>query len=176
MIQLDYQGDNPRWGKSGIAFSGWGQYAHTLGYLANIIHYRNSPAFKPIMGKWDKKIEVHIEDNEKQGAWGKEGRIQYYGMKNDMKLEFPDLYKCKSAGNDGISLRFNSNEYIYSLVNDLHFSRSKTPGRTTADIFPPFTEPYDRVWGILEMHLQELGMSDMQLHEVKDCFKRGWNK
>lgn len=176
MIRLDYQRDSSRWGSTGIVFHSWEQYALTLGYLSNIIHYRNSPAFKPILEKWDRKIEVHVEENERTGIRGKEGGIYYFGLKNDMKAEFPDLYKCKSAGDDGITLKFCSTEFIYSLVNDYHFSIYKAPENTVTDIFPPLTEPYDQIWNVLEMYLLEEGMEQEELQSVKKSYKDGWNK
>ena len=175
MIRLDYRNDNPRWGQAGIIFSSWEQYALTLGYISNVVHYRNSPVFRSVIGKWDKKIEIQAESTSKQEIWGKAGGILYYGAKSDIKKEFPDLYKCKSKGEDGTTFRFNSDDYMYSLVNDYHFSLTPKEGGA-ADIFPPFSEAYDSVWEILERHLQKLAMPDEQIRAVKRCFRTGWEK
>jgi hypothetical protein len=171
MIQLDYQTNNPRWGWSGIWFNTWEGYALTLGFLANINHYRNY-SFST-SGPWDSIIELHVEGNNIQGAWGKEGRIQYYGTDNAIKTEFVELYNVKSAGNSGITWRFNSNDYMYSLVYDYNFIVKTFQGYTTADIFPPVNDPYNSVWSILEKHLKVM---KVDIVNIKFFYDSGWNK
>ena len=68
MITLNYKTRNPRWGLSGIEFQNWENYSFVLGYLSNLEHYinfnkRSSRAY----------ISVHIEINDRQGDWNKEG-------------------------------------------------------------------------------------------------------
>lgn len=172
MIQLNYQTDNPRWGWSGVKFMSWEGYAKSLGYLANVSHYRNNP----VTGNSYGLIELHVERNDVQGAWGKEGRIHYYGNDAFLNLEFPDWYNCKSEGVGNITSRINSNDYMYSLVNDFGFQVNIYAGFTTADIFPPITALF-YVWNCLMMHLvQNVGMNLADIQRISQFYLAGWNK
>ena len=131
MIKLDYQTNNPRWGLSGIRYSSWEDYAFALGFLSNIRHYNNKYNGNTAL------IDVHFEGNDLQGAWGKEGRIHYYGDLSFLRNYFPDWNNNKSAGVGRITCRINSNDYIYSLIFDYGFNVVKYHGYTTRDIFPP---------------------------------------
>lgn len=95
MITLDYTTYNPRWKHSGIRYSSWEAFAFALGYLANRLHYRNIND--------SGLIELHFESNDNQGAWGKEGRIHYYGERAYLSSEFLDWYNAKSAGVNNIT-------------------------------------------------------------------------
>ena len=92
-----------------MAYASWERFAFALGYLANEAHYRN---------KNDRGlIELHFESNDVQGAWGKEGRIQYYGKENYLALRLADWYYTKSAGNGSITCRMTIWESkIYSDI------------------------------------------------------------
>lgn len=131
MVKLDYRTNNPRWGLKGIKFCSWESYSVTLGYLSNPFHYSN---LYPVSQYAN--VSLHIEGNDEQGAWDKEGRIHYYGRLSDLKTKFEDLANCRSAGNGRITCRINSNGYILSLINDHNFKVVKCEGHTTANIFP----------------------------------------
>lgn len=168
MIKLDYRTNNPRWGISGIEYSSWEDFAFALGYLANKIHYRNLRS--------NGLIELHFEGNDQQGAWGKEGRIHYYGTEAYLASAFPDWYNAKSAGNGNIIYRINSNDYMYSLVYDFRFEVRRYIGYTTADIFPPANDAFDNVWNILEDYLERAGYSDREIDGICGCYESGWNE
>lgn len=168
MIQLDYKTDNPRWGWSGVEFTTWEEYVKVLGFLANGAHYRNMNGGAGSL--WTDSIELHVEKNDKQGAWGKEGRIQYYGAETPIRREFPELYACKSAGNGGITYRINSNDYMYSLVTDYGFIVRTNVGYTTADIFPP-DNAYDVVWNIFEIFATRNGLN---INRLQEYYNVGW--
>ena len=74
MVKLDYRTNNPRWGLKGVKFDSWESYSFTLGYLSNPDHYDNLNSYSRYAN-----ISLHIEGNNEQGAWDKEGRIHYYG-------------------------------------------------------------------------------------------------
>ena len=168
MITLDYRTNNPRWGTTGMAYASWERFAFALGYLANEAHYRN---------KNDRGlIELHFESNDVQGAWGKEGRIQYYGKENYLALRLADWYYTKSAGNGSITCRMNSNDYMYSLVHDFGFEEKRYRGYTTADIFPPSSEPYRHVWTVLKNHLRKNGRDDLGIENIFRYYTDGWNE
>ena len=165
MVKLDYQTNNPRWGWTGIEYSSWNNYAFALGYLANELHYRN--ARKSAIGL----IELHFEGNDLQGAWGKEGRIHYYGNLSFLQSNFPDWYSNRSNGNGSITCRINSNDYIYSLINDYFFEVVSTPGFTTKDLFPPYENPYDSVKKIMMYKIP----NNCDREEMSSAFDEGWN-
>lgn len=164
MIQLNYQTNNGRWGWAGIKYSNWVNYAFSLGFLANINHYRNGTG---------ELIEVHIEHNEKQCAWGKEGRIHYYGSEFFLASNLPDWNRCKSAGNGSITCRVNSNSYIYSLIEDYDFIVYSYEGYTTADIFPPKNNAFNHVWNRLFVDLQHKQVKNIA--EIKTAYEKGWD-
>ncbi len=98
MITLDYRTNNPRRGLRGIVFQNWESYSYTLGYLSNLNHYVN---FEPHHHNAD--ISLHIEKNDAQGAWDKEGRIHYYVAIEDLENTLCDLFDCSSAGTRDIT-------------------------------------------------------------------------
>ena len=82
--------------KGQIRFDTENEYYEVLGFLA-----------KP-----DGTISLAWEDNDEQGAWGKEGRIQC--SKNISK--FPDsLSRAFTAGTGNIICRINCNEFVNHL-------------------------------------------------------------
>lgn len=164
MIQLDYQTYNRRWGLSGMRFSNWENYAFALGYLANINHYRCNGGL----------IEVKIEQNDLQGADAKEGRIHFYGYQNYLASVLPDWDNCSSAGNGSITCRMNSNDYIYSLVDDYNFVIQPYIGLTTADVFPPAFGAQQIVWSRLFRYLQHERVEN--LDDIQEAFLNGFNE
>lgn len=167
MITLNYRTDNPRWRISGIEYSSWDNFAFALGYLANEIHYRNLNN--------NGLIELHFERNDEQGAWGKEGRIHYYGTESYLASAFSDWYNAKSAGTSNITYRVNSNGYMYSLVYDFGFEVRTYKEYTTADIFPPSDSAFDNVWNILENYLQQTRHSNIEIDNIRRCYNAGWD-
>lgn len=168
MIVLDYRTINPRWGLSGIEYSSWENYAFCLGYLSNENHYRN------LNGSG--LIDLHIEMNKEQGAWGKEGRIHYYGTESYLASQFADWNDAKSAGTRNITCRINSNDYMYALVNDFGFSVKTYPGYTTADIFPPSVDAFDGIWEVLERHLEYIGCESEEIDCIRESYEEGWDE
>lgn len=160
MIKLDYQTDNPRWGWSGMEFSDWNSFSLIIGFLSNIQHFKG---YGTGLSLWNNSISVHIERNDKQGAWNKEGRIHYYKNYGDLAAYLCDLKVHSSSGNTGITCRINSNGYILSLINDFQFIVRTYTGYSTADIFPP-NDAVIAVKSILENALvnQELSQQEIQ--------------
>lgn len=168
---LDYRTNNPRWGLSGISFSDWDGFALTLGLLSNINHHRNRGTGASI---WANSISIHIERNNDQGAWDREGRIHYYGTSSDLSTNFSDLFNCRSAGNGNITCRMNSNGYIYSLLQDFNFQLIPRTGYLTGDILPPINA-YSTVQTILNNHLVSISLSSNQISSALQQFDIGWN-
>lgn len=166
MVQLDYRTKNPRWGIKGMVFKNWESYSFTLGYLSNLKHYTNTCPHT-----CDADISIHIEANEKQGAWNKEGRIHYYGSIKRLQTTFDDLYVCSSSGKGNVTKRIDSNDYIYSLINDYGFQIQTYPGYTTADVFPPSAD-------IVEHRLRDYlkgKLTDEQINVCVSYFISGYN-
>ena len=167
MVTLNYKTNNPRWGTRGIKFQNWENYSFTLGYLSNPEHYVN---FRPNSPNAD--ISVHVESNNEQGAWNKEGRIHYYGALSDLKNTFEDLFNCSSAGTGNITKRINSNGYILSLINDYNFEVRTYIGYTTADILPPKLEIVENN---LRKHLKNLRLENAHINTCLEVFYDGYN-
>lgn len=168
MVTLDYRTNNPRWGVSGIKFESWESYSFTLGYLSNQRHYRNlSPDSQ------DADISLHIEGNNEQGAWDKEGRIHYYGPLQRLQSTFGDLYACSSAGVGNITKRINSNGYILSLIDDYDFELRTYTGYTTADVFPP--PQAGTVQRLLNRYLIGRNLKNTQIHQCLNLFAAGYD-
>lgn len=167
MVKLDYRTNNPRWGLTGIKFENWESYSFTLGYLSNPAHYDNKHPYAP-----NANISVHIEGNNEQGAWDKEGRIHYYGSLSSLRNTFGDLYACSSAGTGRITKRINSNGYILSLINDYAFKIQTYVGYTTADVFPPEAEVVENH---LRRHLMNRRLTNTQINGCVNSFIAGYN-
>lgn len=167
MIKLNYKTNNPRWGLCGLEFQSWESYSFTLGYLSNPEHYVN---VRPVSLNAD--ISLHIEGNNEQGAWDKEGRIHYYGALSDLKNTFEDLFSCSSAGTRNITRRINSNGYILSLINDYNFEVKTYSGYTTADVFPAELEI---VVNNLKRHFINLDLSNTNINKYINIFYDGYN-
>ena len=167
MVKLDYRTNNPRWGWRGVKFSNWENFSFTLGYLSNPAHYTNiSPHFD------EEDISIHIEGNNEQGAWDKEGRIHYYGSLSRLAANFNDLYACSSSGVGSITKRINSNGYILSLINDFDFEIKTYVGYTTADVFPPSAEIVE---SRLRRHLMNKRLDNSHINSCIDSFVSGYN-
>lgn len=167
MVELDYRTNNPRWGLKGVKFSSWESYSFTLGYLSNPDHYDNLNSYSRYAN-----ISLHIEGNNEQGAWDKEGRIHYYGRLSALEANLRDLNTCSSAGTGRITRRINSNGYLLSLINDYGFEVRTYSGYTTADVFP-----VDKVYIETELrrHLINRHLNNSQINDCLDLFERGYN-
>lgn len=152
MIKLDYRTNNPRHGKSGINFDNWEEYVLVLGFLSNPEHYKGT-------------IKIVIEQNNNDGAWEKEGRIQYFGGEENLKNYLFPLYKCKSAGVGKITCRINSNEYVSHLIKNYNF-KLLFPEKYTSFLEPP-TNSYNYIWN---MFLKE----KPELESLKSKYDEGW--
>lgn len=128
MITLSFPSQSWRWPESGLFFNDWDEYFFTLGYLCNIDHYY-------LLN--DGFITIQIEPNDESGAYGREGRILYYGDDSFLANNFPALDTAKSAGTGKITYRINCNEYVYSLINDFGFTTSTRGNNIVVDVFPP---------------------------------------
>lgn len=92
--------------KGQIQFDTENEYYEVIGFLA----------------KSDGTTSLAWEDNDEQGAWGKEGRIQCY--KNISK--FPNsLNRAFTAGTGSIIRRINCNEFIQHLRDSHGFILGK---------------------------------------------------
>lgn len=167
MVTLDYRTNNPRWGLKGIVFQSWERYSYTLGYLSNPDHYVNIT-----LRQRNADISIHIEGNNEQGAWDKEGRIHYYGLLDDLENNLHDLYDCSSAGTRDVTRRINSNGYILSLIDDYGFEIRTYDGYTTADVFPTNQETIENN---LFYHLQRRQLSNAQINNCLESFREGYD-
>ena len=167
MVKLDYRTNNPRWGLKGVKFDSWESYSFTLGYLSNPNHYDNLNSYSRYAN-----ISIHVEGNNEQGAWDKEGRIHYYGTERSLQNTLEDLYSCSSAGTGRITKRINSNGYILSLINDYDFQVKIYSGYTTADVFPP---DVDIVVNHLRRHLMNKRLTNIQIEFCVNNFVDGYN-
>ena len=167
MVQLDYRTNNPRWGLKGIQFASWESYSFTLGYVSNPAHYANLN-----VGARCAKISLHVEGNNEQGAWDKEGRIHYYGELPALAKNLEDLAACGSAGTGTITRRINSNGYLYSLINDYDFEVRTYAGYTTADVFPADKAVIENK---LRKHLMNRRLTNTQINVCLELFERGYD-
>lgn len=167
MVTLDYRTNNPRWGLKGILFQSWASYSLVLGYLSNPAHHTD------LSSGSQAQVSLHIEGNNEQGAWDKEGRIHYYGSLSNLTSRFPDLADCSSAGTGRITKRINSNGYLLSLINDYRFKIRTHAGYTTADVIPP-PDP-SSVEHELRRHLMNMGLPNTQIHACIDQFQKGYH-
>jgi len=171
MITLDYQTNNPRWGWSGMEFVDWNSFALTLGFLSNIRHYQGYGHSHSI---WDDSISIHFEQNDRQGAWGREGRIHYYKALPDLQHIFLDLHTHSSAGVGSIACRINSNNYIEALIYDFGFIPTRTAGRLTVDVYPP-NNARASVGATLQSALASSGLARAEIASCMNSFDDGWN-
>lgn len=167
MIRLDYQTNNLRWGWRGIEFNSWDDYARVLGFLSNIEHYGND-----VSSSLNNKIRIVIERNDEQGAWNSEGRIQYYGDENLLYNELPQLYRHSSMGVGNITLRVNSNPYVYDLVRLYEFIVDEPDIGRTASIYP--TEDAIQNVSIMTGYMRNLNLQANIISSAIRHFYLGW--
>lgn len=167
MVKLDYRTNNPRWGLKGINFNSWESYSLTLGYVSNPNHYNNLNSYSQYAN-----ISLHIEGNNEQGAWDKEGRIHYYGKLSALGANLDDLDACSSAGTGRITRRINSNGYLLSLINDYGFEVKTYVGYTTADVFPTDKSGIETE---LRRQLLNKRLNNSQINDCLEMFERGYS-
>ena len=73
--------------------------------------------FLGFLAKEDGTTKVVWESNDEQGAWGKEGRIQFY-VTQPANLAVTLLH---TAGTGNVTTRVNCNEFIEHLASHHHF-------------------------------------------------------
>lgn len=178
-MRLDYRTNNPRWGWSGIFFPDYENLSLTLGFLSNIRHFLGTPVSE-ICSRWDNSIRIVIERNNDQGAWDREGRIQYFGSTRALEEELYSLFQCSSAGTGNISCRINSNSFMYGLINEFNFEVTHIHNLLTGYIYPP-PNAYESIRCILEFrlnHLNDTRPENAEPINVEHClelFEQGFN-
>ncbi len=91
-------------------------YQPTFG-TRNQVTFRNQHEYYELLGflaKSDNTVSIVWERNEEQGAWGSEGRLQFY---NDFTPFSASL--SRTAGNGNIVFRVNCNDFVQNL-NENH--------------------------------------------------------
>lgn len=109
-----------------IQFNNEADYYEFLGYLA----------------KEDGTTKVVWEANDKQGAWGQEGRIQFYVVQPTALAA--KLRHTKGTGN--ITSRVNCNEFVEHIASHHHFVPNGSQNRVTvrSSLPPAHLADFDR--------------------------------
>ncbi len=118
-MQLTY-GENQQ-----VNFNSIEEYYEVLGFFAN-----------------SGSISLHWEDNDEQGAWGKEGRIHFY----DELTIFPNVFKM-TRGTGNIVSRVNCNEYVDKLFQIHNFRSGRVIQYITeirATVNPAYIDNFNR--------------------------------
>ena len=171
MARLDYRADNPRWGYRGLVFENWENFSLTLGFLSNIIHYFGQNGNTNLSNS----IQILIEQNNQQGAWGTEGRILYYNSINLLQQNLPDLNNVRTNGVGQVTCRINSSEYVRDLLSDFNFQLlGPMPNRTTMSVVPP-NEAFNVVQNLLNLILINNNIPKEITNNCIIAFVNGWN-
>jgi len=97
-------------------------YQSTFG-TKNQIHFNDEHEYYELLGylaKSDETTSLVWEHNEEQGAWGSEGRIQFFTSNYPFSVTLP-----YTAGVGKIVSRVNCNEFIQNLNEDHNFVYGK---------------------------------------------------
>lgn len=171
MVKLDYRAHNPRWGYRGLFFENWENFSLILGFLSNADHYLEADANT----NFSNSIQILIEQNNRQGAWGKEGRILYYKSIDLLQQNLPDLYNVKTNGVGDITCRINSSEYVRDLLNCFNFQlQGPLPNRTTMFVLPP-NDAFNVVQNSLRRILINNNIPEETINNCAVAFANGWN-
>ena len=172
MARLDYRNNNAkRKGFGGLCFQDWIDYSKTIGFFSNITHFKGYSNGTLLSNS----IEIVIEGNDHQGAWGKEGRIHYLKDNNLLSVELPALYAAKSAGRkNGVTCRINSTQFVRDLVDDFNFQRTQFSNRTTMTIKPP-ENAFNIVKNLLQIILIQENIQQPLLDQCINAYQTGWN-
>ncbi len=171
MAKLDYRANNPRWGYRGLVFENWENFSLTLGFLSNIVHYFGQNGSTVLSNS----IQILIEQNNQQGAWGREGRILYYNSINLLQQNLPDLNNVNTRGVGRVTCRINSSEYVRDLLNDFNFQLiGPMQNRTTMLVIPP-DKAFNTVRNSLNRILISNNTSSKTINTCITMFSNGWN-
>jgi len=94
-------------------------YQTTFG-TRNQVQFNNEHEYYELLGylaKSDGTTSLVWEHNEEQGAWGSEGRIQFYTSERPYIVTLPH-----TAGVGNIESRVNCNEFVQNLNEDHNFA------------------------------------------------------
>lgn len=103
-----------------INFENDSEFFKTLGLLASQSHTR-----------------IKIEQNDLQGAWGREGRILCYSNTDNFPLALSTRF---SAGVGNIEYRINCNEFVLHLIHEYNFNKESSGTSGVINISPPEIE------------------------------------
>lgn len=112
--------------KGQISFATEADYYEFLGYLA----------------KEDGTTKVVWESNDEQGAWGQEGRLQFY-VEQPATLAAELLH---TSGTGSITSRVNCNEFVKHIALNHHFVCNGPQNKVTvrASLPPAYFPDFDR--------------------------------
>lgn len=116
----------PNWGsKNQITFNNEHEYYELLGYLT----------------KSDGTSSIAWERNEQQGAWGSEGRLQFYTNNVPVAASM-----SRTAGTGNISFRVNCNKFVEHIVKHHAFVMGRTQNRSAilATVPPAYRADFNR--------------------------------
>lgn len=118
-------------------------YKSTFG-TQNQIQFNNEHEFYELLGflaKSDGSTSLVWEHNENQGAWGSEGRIQFYTSNHPFAATLP-----YSAGVGSVANRVNCNEFIKHIINNHGFSvgRQQNIDTIKTTIPPQYLPDFER--------------------------------
>ncbi|MBO6256536.1 hypothetical protein J6N69_00675 [bacterium] len=175
MARLDYRRNNARRrGVGGLNFQNWQDFSYILGFLSNINHFRRQSSNG--VSSFSNSIEICVEQNDENGAWGREGRIHYYLPLNTLQQNFPTLNVASSAGNGNITRRINCLQYIRDLVSDFNFLRiAPQNGQITERIIPPTVDMPQTVENRLRDVLIQNNLLQNDINTCISAFTDGWN-
>ena len=112
--------------KGQVRFATEADYYEFLGYLA----------------KEDGTTKVVWETNDEQGAWGQEGRIQFYVVQ-------PKALAAKllhTSGTGSITSRVNCNDFVEHIASHHHFvpNGSQNKVKVRSSLLPAHLADFDR--------------------------------
>lgn len=118
-------------------------YQTTFG-TRNQVQFRDEHEYYELLGylaKSDITSSLVWEHNEEQGAWGSEGRIQFYTSNRPYAATLPH-----TAGVGSIVSRVNCNEFVRNLNKDHNFIYGQRQNvESIRDTIPEeYLEDYDR--------------------------------
>jgi hypothetical protein len=116
--------------KNQISFTNYGEFYEALGYFSNTNH--------PVKIVW--------EHNDNQGAWGKEGRIEFYCSAPSLS----GFFKHTAGRGNSLKSRVNCNTYVQTLVHQFGFTLNTPPNSTAIrlKVPPQYLSDFDRGFGM----------------------------
>ncbi|GAB6010496.1 hypothetical protein [Viscerimonas tarda] len=118
-------------------------YKTTFG-TRNQIQFNDEHEYYELLGflaKSDGSTSLVWEHNENQGAWGSEGRIQFFTSNHPFSVNLP-----YTAGVGNIVNRVNCNEFVQNLNEDHNFEMGSEQDETAirATIPDEYLEDFER--------------------------------